>query len=837
MCKSRYANAYKLAQLWLLVNAVDGLSDYAARSTDGLIFQYDFNDRQTAMLQGRAEPAGAQGNPASPNPLGNITLIDAKWLPDSIGLQVTRTGPEGVAAETQLRGPELNAFVDPAGNYTFELWYRHDSENPITPGRERPLPIMVMLRNSPIDCQGFGFEVLYALGSFNVDALGESQCYGEQYGFNAGDLGQVHHAAFTVQTSTNSSPGYVREVWSDGQRYYSNNEIRLDPPLDIVPTRSWPDAPLTIGRKLISLEDVWEGGIFMMALYNRTLDNEELFSNYQAFLANSAPVTRNIVHSAEEDSTSAIAFQFGTSDGAAFWDFDVDQKQRWEEAYSPYLWQGWLGYHVWDVFTITIFPPDAGFLVYNGTVVSQELALAPGDDTVYFSPAPDEFGAFYTTIHFRVHDGQYSSEISAVTVHVSPANDAPMANPSSATAFAGVPCLLALSGTDPDEPTGQTEGVPSQFIDVTRAWVDTTPQHGELFQVLDPTTPDTMGIRLAAGDEVQFWEAGQAYVWFVSYDLGGSGQERVADTFFNFSLGNDAASNARSSPAPFVVAISNYMDISNFRPIYFNRTSMVEDATARLWLNGVNRQRQRDIRWTLLSPPSGVLVELDTDQDSPLRGTLLFRPEDDFNGDIIFSYFCEDTLNPSHRSPTVHHAISVSPKNDPVRITITLSTHNITLGGSGSMAILLSNAEGQSDIVLVTLYCPESTLLLAQAPDQAETPYQLLDAGKAQSTIVIQDYLDRLNLALSNITITAFGSPGTEQCFITAQDRMTPTLRNAMPDSLDTTERWQIHKHTSAPRGGRDNETAMADAGQHSPTAIPHLMGCLSATLLLLRFN
>ena len=118
------------------------------------------------------------------------------------------------------------------------------------------------------------------------------------------------------------------------------------------------------------------------------------------------------------------------------------------------------------------------------------------------------------------------------------------------------------------------------------------------------------------------------------------------------------------------------------------------------------------------------------------------------------------------------------------------------------MAILLSNAEGQSDIVLVTLYCPESTLLLAQAPDQAETPYQLLGAGKAQSTIVIQDYLDRLNLALSNITITAFGSPGTEQCFITAQDRMTPTLRNAMPDSLDTTERWQIHKHTSAPGGG-----------------------------------
>ena len=153
------------------------------------------------------------------------------------------------------------------------------------------------------------------------------------------------------------------------------------------------------------------------------------------------------------------------------------------------------------------------------------------------------------------------------------------------------------------------------------------------------------------------------------------------------------------------------------------------------------------------------------------------------------------------------------------------------------MAILLSNAEGQSDIVLVTLYCPESTLLLAQAPDQAETPYQLLGAGKAQSTIVIQDYLDRLNLALSNITITAFGSPGTEQCFITAQDRMTPTLRNAMPDSLDTTERWKIHKHARAPGEGRDNETAMAGAGQHRPTAIPHLMGCLSATLLLLRFN
>jgi hypothetical protein len=765
------------------------LSQFSARATTGLLFQYNFDDYQPTAKLGGPAPAAAQDSVNSNSTLGNFTLYDAEWLSDSIGIRTKANGSNGFGAATTRTGSALTPYFDSSsGTYTFEVWYMNEGD------AFNALPrIMIELRNGltwEFPCEATGFNLIQGAkfrytSASPWDTLearhfenGQGCVFGDEE-YTHGVKGLAQHAVWTVRIDHYTQYKSVLETWVDGQNsaLYQGGASSLP--------YEWAQHPLYIGPRVSAVPgfspdfDFWEGRIFMIAMYNRRLSGAEILNNYQAFLSNSAPVTFDFSVSTMEDCGVALVFRFGDGPGDAYWDFDVSQKERWDAEVPAQGVGQYPAYLILDELLLTVHPPARGTLVYKGQPVAGPTTLARGDDTVYFTPPPQTSGQDFTSVAFQVSDGQAESRIASAVIHVNGTVKAPTALPGSAVAPDGTPTLLTIRGSTPFD----------------RAWIDAPPTDAMLYQVLDPHPPGLLGAPIPVGGSVGFFSPEGAHVWFVSFVLDQNVQSEAVSTF-SFSLGNGDSIQARSPKQVFSVAIVSYLVVTNSASV------MHEDAVALVQLGGTNLRQPGDVRWHLAPLTSvGVIQPLHEDEiDASFNGTVRITPVPHFFGQLNFQYYCKDPIRPSYRSQLVTHTVDVLPVNDrPVALVHTKHKHGkLDIGKNGTLSISVADSDPGDDIIFVTLGCATSRLYLAPgaAPPLYGPEYVAEQRGGSVS-VRFQDYRAQANQRLGAVTIAPVAA-GADNCSVAVRDRMTRAYMISMNDSLVGVTPWTLHVRSVA---------------------------------------
>ncbi|MET3761790.1 VCBS repeat-containing protein [Sphingomonas sp. UYEF23] len=236
----------------------------------------------------------------------------------------------------------------------------------------------------------------------------------------------------------------------------------------------------------------------------------------------------------------------------------------------------------------------------NGTV-----AILP-DGTVRYTPNPDFNGS--DTIRYTISDGQGGFATSSVAVSVTPVNDPPVANPSSATTAEDTPVIVAVLANDSD-----VDGNP---LTVTAA----SAANGTVTILPDGTVRYTPNPNFNGSDTI------------------------------TYTISDGQGGFATSSVAVSVTPV-------NDPPIATNDTATTnEDTPVTVSVLANDRDVDGDtLTVTAASSPDGTVV---INRD----GTITFTPKADFNGTATIAYTISDG---SGGTASATATVIVAPVNDP----------------------------------------------------------------------------------------------------------------------------------------------------------------------------
>lgn len=779
------------------------LTNFSSRATEGLIFQYNFDDRQIASSSnGGGEvsmPSAARDSQSSTNVLGDLILQDARWLESSIGIEMVDGGAFGVGATSEKGGAALQNLVEaPNGEgMTFEMWYMpsripHPTSTmlsisrdaPECPPSTEPGGLLVEETNSGV---GAGLPKRKA----SAIRLKPVVCLFRHFG-NA-DIGAsfgqalVHHMAFTMQNNYPNVQGQeLNNIWHDG--------IALDPNGIQLPVErqgmNWTSEPLRLAPGGSSA--FWGGSVFMIAMYNRTLSSAEIQGNYRAFLANSAPVVTDFEVTVQAGSEVAIALTYGE----AFSDFDRDQQTAWGQIYSGTEYPGYG--EVQDAFSVVVHPPSQGMLIHQGQNITQAQRIV-GDATLllFVPPAQVPGASVDIPVEFEVSDGAALSETGTCTVRVTRKNSPPVPVHDTVRLVDGSPLLVTLRGNDPDFLYAAVEGINASLWLINQAWVESVPTFGALYQV-EPGLGQ--GSLIQQHDEVDYLSPDGHQVWFVPGSTAWVPVDVLASTLFTFSLGNRGEPGGRSDIGQIDIQVLNVLGVSN------DTVETQEDTAYNFALPGINRERPGDVQWQLQTlPAAGVLLPrgalMALRPGTPFDGRLTFVPPSNFAGGLSFWFGLRDSgfFAPEGRVRSAEMRITVREVNDRTNTIVSVGGTRVLLGNNINVSITISDPDGDNDTVKVALRCPESLVYLPLSV-AGRTPRFVDGKTSGGKHVEIQNVRTEANLFLGHITVTAGGQAGTEQCSVTVNDRMTndePVGSTQGSAGLEETVYWSLQKDAS----------------------------------------
>lgn len=220
------------------------------------------------------------------------------------------------------------------------------------------------------------------------------------------------------------------------------------------------------------------GSILLFAMYNRTLDESEVFQNFQAGLGNTTPVAEDITVVINEDGATDDEYPVVASEDLPMIVLsvtDMDQEVGFpgfdeaREPVPPYVY-------------IDSLPNRGTLYDLNGTAISAvpHQIVYHTNYSVRYRPDKDGFSGLdrrFTWFNYSAVDG-VTGHLSAVSgrvdIYVLPRNDPPLPVDMSITVLAGEANTILLDGVDVDSSDGD-------FI--AGAVVQDLPTHGVLYQV------------------------------------------------------------------------------------------------------------------------------------------------------------------------------------------------------------------------------------------------------------------------------------------------------------------------------------------------------------------
>lgn len=242
------------------------VGDRPKRVAQDLILLYEFNDSSGATISETSGHSTAGG--ALPIDLTIFEVSFITWL--SGGLHIG--GPAGISSGNAT---ELQSAVESTEEVTIEAWLKPENA---TQGTPDPACIFAYAG----DTTTHNFRLAQAGDSYSVDfrttdtnnnnnnAKGQPSLLSPAGSVTA----QITHVVMTWSNATGAINLYINGVWSQSLarigKVFQGWEGTL---------------PLRLGYELApdgSLVNAWQGDVYLIAVYNRELTEEEITRNYQA---------------------------------------------------------------------------------------------------------------------------------------------------------------------------------------------------------------------------------------------------------------------------------------------------------------------------------------------------------------------------------------------------------------------------------------------------------------------------------------------------------------------------------------------------------------------------
>jgi hypothetical protein len=222
--------------------------------------------------------------------------------------------------------------------------------------------------------------------------------------------------------------GLLRNVYVDGVSQVQSCSPQL---------LKWVPAALSLAAA--DVLPAWGGYIFLLSIYNRSLSQSEVQTNYDAFVANSLPVTRSVAFTGVENTT----LYFNLS--AQIFDFDAHMPPF---SATPPLCAAYQT--VFFSLLAPLPPPSVGTfcLVLGSSCTPIDASnLLESTQTIAFVPARFVFSvppSLVTSVQFRAQDSQgaISRTSAVISISLTGVNDPPVAVGHILSAFNNVsrPC-------------------------------------------------------------------------------------------------------------------------------------------------------------------------------------------------------------------------------------------------------------------------------------------------------------------------------------------------------------------------------------------------------------
>ena len=398
-------------------------------------------------------------------------------------------------------------------------------------------------------------------------------------------------------------------------------------------------------------ETTWDGAIHMLALYDRALSTEQITTNYNAFVRDSAPIAPPTRINGVEDTPLVVqlkgidpfdqryrpshkkmtdgagghaAAAAGNKVGEVYiaslpkrngtlhlpsWSGPpplcekskrspgVCKKAR-RRSLSLFEWSG-------EAATAAAAAKDAcgDVCPYSSRAIrASDLPLRLPHGWVWFEPATDAYSQAdgttpADTFEYFVDDGTQRSEYGTASIHLAPINDPPVAVPTTVHAFSGVAQPFVLDAVDADSAlsTATLISIPTRGTLHAMPISDT----GATDEELAPAAARTPALR--AGAELPAGEWRLVYLHTPGDEDADSGRGGTSDVLLNdrFTFRACDVHNACSLlDAPINIVVHNALRASSGESI------VTEETPAVLRLSGIDERGSR-LRYVLSKAPEG----------------------------------------------------------------------------------------------------------------------------------------------------------------------------------------------------------------------------------------
>mmetsp|Transcript_8431 Transcript_8431/g.26427 ORF Transcript_8431/g.26427 Transcript_8431/m.26427 type:complete len:945 (-) Transcript_8431:621-3455(-) len=584
-----------------------------ARPTGSLQALYDFS-RADCLAGSFGKSSGKSAS------LGAVAVAGSgSHCLEGVGLGMDGARPGTAAASTGTISDALPAITS-SGAYSLEVWVRaapqpSDASLPIlaigtegafqdsSPCDKDLFGVALMQRGNKVEVQLASSSYSSRADSYNCIVIGPELHAGSSdfITATAADLGPPVQIMVVVQT------GKPAKVYHNGKpvaglidalsaQQSDVSSYALQPQFDM-----WSDAyklllgpvPYTKGAKV-----GWDGELLLVAMHSSALTAAQVQDSYSAWLADSAPLAGELALTTMEDTPFLITLN-GTDP------FDAKYNPTGASKLS---------------YTVTKLPaPEHGFLIagHAGAKVPPSGATPLTGPTklssasLWFTPYPDLFGTAAATFEYQVSDSKGgASEEAAVTIDITPVNDAPRPTAAEEIATTSASSSLTLQATD----------------------VDSKIAHAVLLHAPEKGTLSVKGTELKVGDTIPWDEAAGGAK--VDYEYGGEGDDDKAaqgaqfldeDSFTFGACDEEGECSKEEDGAEVTIKIKNGLQADPISSTMAEDTALLITLTGgRTTGEGGGTEAAPDLFFAVVTPPtSGALYHCVPPQggSTPCGGT------------------------------------------------------------------------------------------------------------------------------------------------------------------------------------------------------------------------
>lgn len=578
--------------------------------------------------------------------------------------------------------------------------------------------------------------------------------YYKEYEMALSDVSSIHHFALTVTyVTTSRSRKYYDILWYlDG----ANDESWYDYSAGVVDFI--PSHQMYLLSEPSGGTATWQGSLYLLGLYNRSLTDSEVLSNCKAGFSNTPPEAFNVTVSIYKNGVVGTHY-----DNPGYYRVPVpvlelptialQAKDLDEDIASPSYNASEKRY---TLVYVTSLPSLATLYFKNGTEIKKvptKIKKINGNYTIRIRPkwrvvsSPET--SPLTSFKFLVVDGvtKVKGNEASISVIVLSQTESPSAINSTSLAYAGRITILKVSGYD------------YKGDAVSNAYISTPASHGKLYQVYRNGSVSNILIRNATGPwqtRVKLFSMKVAYVYTGSQAFSPNNTGNLTGDSFSFKVAdsNDRLSLdgvVRLSIIPSIVAQAS----SSLSNTALYKATESSPSKVYLFAKDYHSYVQRDLYFKILSVPQhGILKDsatgkvlgagdvLSTPATAPYTNgvSVLYlsdkyyfnSPSKAWDGSPLdgsadsFYFQAQEGVNVSVRSYPVSQEVVVLNLNNPTFINFSQPSYSIyAIGASSKDTTLLDYAivrgvnltdyDLNVDLVRVTIQATYGMVTLNQA--------------------------------------------------------------------------------------------------------------------------